>query len=396
MVINMPVIYCILIFMNCLTEYQMNRMMLDIHVLEKKHLMYHVFCAVFRIFWIAVCGCLAYPLPIFVIGLFLLLFINILPYRTRLLLMTNFIMIIFLLFTSFLMLVIGCAGLVGYSFPILMENTAIRITVLCTAFLLHDLICFLLIRYRPGFLWNEEFDRLKVVIYTLFLSVCVLYHLIDSIVLSVYETIHINYLLLLSGDVLILILMFMFLNSNHIFLKSEMMKKQYEESEVLVAQQFFEKEALKELSGHDPLTSAYNRREICTIMQEQLKEGHKLACAFVDLDGLKRTNDTYGHTFGDRMLKKFADACNLMLKDKGCLARIGGDEFLLVFFDRNISDIEADIKHLQLQLIENKSVEEKIYFSYGISFDEATVDAYITSADRKMYQCKKRKRSGSL
>lgn len=393
---DVPIIYCILIFMNCLTEYQMNRMMLDIHVLEKKHLMYHMFCAVFRIFWIAVCGCLAYPLPVFVIGLFVLLFINILPYRTRLLLMINFIMIIFLLFTSFLMLVIGGAGLLGYSFPILMENTTIRITVLCIAFFLHDIVCFLLIRYRPGFLLNEEFDRLKVVIYTLFLSICVLYHLVDSIVLSVYETIRVNYLLLLSGDGLILILMFMFLNNNHVFFRSEMIKKQFEESEVLVAQQFFEKENLKELSGHDPLTSAYNRREICTIMQEQLTSGHKLACVFVDLDGLKRMNDTYGHTFGDMMLKRFADASHLMMKDKGCLARIGGDEFLLVFFDRNIADIETDIKQLQLQLIENKDPKEKIYFSYGISYDETTVDAYITSADQKMYQCKKRKRSGRI
>lgn len=388
----MPAINFILILMIGLTEFQLNKMMLDMRVLERKNGFYHVLCSIFRIIWISLCGWIALPLPIYLIGLSILLYINVLPYKNRRLMLINFTTIIYLLYVSLLMLVIGCTGLLGYSYTTLMEETFIRIIVLCTTFLLHNLTCALLLRYRPGFLWSDDFDRLKVLIYTLFLCICILYHLIDAIVLTLYETIHMNYLLLTSGDILILFLMFMFLNNNHIFVKSEMMKKQYEESEILVAQQYFEKENLKQLSEHDSLTLAYNRREICSIMQTRMMEGHQLACIFIDIDGLKRINDTYGHSYGDMMLKRFADACHKIIRDNGYLARIGGDEFLLVFFNRNIKDIEADIKKLQLVLLQDEDQSKRVYFSYGISFNEKTVDDYITSADKKMYISKKEKR----
>lgn len=392
----MILVFLGLLFLNCLTEYLLNKMMMTMGVLEKKYSIYHAVCAALRIAWIFFGALLVVPVPHLLSGLFVLLFLNVIPYRGRKLLMNNFTMIIYLIYTSLLMTVIGCAGLLGYDIHYIGRDTMLRGLVMNATFMLFNIICILLLHYHPEFLWRTDYEKSNVLIYTRFLAICSVYHILDAVILTMYQTNRIHYLLLLSGDILILFLMFNFLNYNNVFAKSEAMKREYEESEVLIAQQFFEKASLKKLSGLDSLTKAYNRREICSIMAQSIQTGHQLTCVFVDLDGLKRTNDKYGHTFGDYMLKHFADTCADMIQERGYLARIGGDEFLLVFLDEEINDIETLIKHLQLKLLEPADDKEKISFSYGISYGETSVDSYITMADKRMYVDKNRKRHGDL
>lgn len=391
---NILILFPVLLLMNCLTEYLLVRMMVTMDVLEKKNSSYHGICAILRITWIFLGAWFAVPMPILLIGLFLLLFLNVIPYRGRKLLMNNYMIIIFLIFTSLLMTIIGGAGLMGFDVNYMVQNATIRVIIMNVTFIVFNVTCFLLLRHRPEFLWKEDYDRFKVVIYTRFLLICILYHMLDSVLMTYYPTNRIDYLLLVSGDILILILMSNFLNYNVVFAKSEEIRKEYEESEILIAQQYFEKETLKKLSEFDSLTNTYNRREISSIMLESLEKGHKIVCVFIDLDGLKRTNDKYGHTFGDLMLKRFANASSEILQDKGYLARIGGDEFLLIFLDQEVSQIENDIRELQIKLLEPEDEKEKIYFSYGISYDKESVDQYIILADQRMYACKNRKRCG--
>lgn len=389
-------VFFMLIILNCLAEYQFNKMMISMDVLERKHLLYHTGCAALRVLWMSVGAWFAVPMPVLLIGLFALLFLNVVPYRNRTLLMNNFTMIIYLIYISLLMMVIGCAGLIGINVEYMIQDIMIRAIVLNASFVMFNLICFLLLRYHPDFLWKEDYDRFKVVIYTRFLFICSVYHILDAVILTIYQTSRIDYFLLVSGDILIMVLMFNFLKYNYVFARSEEMKKEYEENQVQVAQNYFEKERLKKLSEYDPLTEAYNRREISSIMLENIQSGRKLVCVFVDLDGLKRTNDKYGHTFGDLMLKRFADASAGILQEDGYLARIGGDEFLLIFLDQDIIDIENKIKKLQMKLLEPENEKDRIYFSYGISYDEDSVDDYISLADQRMYDCKIGKRSGNI
>lgn len=392
----MALLYPILLFMNCLTEYLLNKMMLTMNVLEKKYRIYHSVCAVLRILWIFWCTWFTVPMPFLLIGLFILLFFNILPYPSRRLLLNHFIMIIYLIYTSLLMTIIGCAGLLGFDVDHMVQDTAIRGFVLNATFVVFNALCILLLCYHPEFLWKGDYDKSKVVIYTRFLFICIIYHILDSVILTLYSTNWINYLLLVSGDMLILILMFNFLNYNYVFAKSESMRKEYEESEILMAQKYFEKESLKKSSSLDPLTNAYNRREICSIMAESIQNDQPLICVFIDLDGLKRTNDTRGHTFGDLMLKHFAEVCLELIQEKGLLARIGGDEFLLVFQDEKISEVESLLKNLRSKLLEPSDEKDKISFSYGISYGEESVDRYIIAADQRMYLDKNRKRHGDI
>lgn len=392
----MVYLFPVLLLMNCLAEYLLNKMMMTMNVLEKKYIVYHTACAILRVAWISLGAWFAVPIPILLIGLFFLLFLNVIPYRSRRLLMNNFTMVIYLIYASLLMTVISTAGLLGYDVNYMVLVGTVRVIVLNATFIIFNIICILLLHHHPEFLWKEDYDKSKVLIYTLFLFICVVYHILDAMILTLYQTNQVNFLLSVSGDVLILILMFNYLNYNYVFAKSEEMRREYEESQISIAQQYFEKESLKKLSALDSLTHAYNRREISSIMAESIRNGHSLACVFVDLDGLKRTNDRYGHTFGDLMLQRFADASTAMLKDKGFLARIGGDEFLLIFLDQSVQDIESRIKELQLKLIEPEDEKEKIYFSYGISYGEDSIENYILLADQRMYADKNRKRSCGL
>lgn len=385
-----------LLLMNCLTEYLLNKMMTAMEVLQNKNSVYHAVCAFLRIIWIFLGSWFALPIPVLLIGLFILLFFNVLPYPDHRLLMNNFTMILYLIYASILMTVIGCAGLLGIDIAYMVQTTAMRVIVMNVTFMGFNILCLFLLHYRPEFLWKEDYDKSKVRIYTHFLFICAIYHVLDAVILTMYKTSPINYFLLVSGDILILILMFSYQRYNYVFAKSEDLRKEYEENEVLVAQQYFEKEALKKLSETDSLTNTYNRREISSMMLESIRNGHELGCVFIDIDGLKRTNDKYGHSFGDLMLKRFADACLALLHGNGYLARIGGDEFLLVFPDQDIHTIEGCIKELQLKLLEPEDEKEKISFSYGISFGETSVDKYIILADQRMYTDKSRKRSGEL
>lgn len=389
-------LFPVLIIMNCLAEYLLNRMMMAMSVLDKKNSVFHTVCALLRVIWIFAGAWFAVPMPVLLTGLFILLFLNIIPYKSRRLLMNNFTMIIYLIYTSLLLMAIGWAGLLGFNVDYMVQNTLIRVLLMSLTFMIFNAICVLLLHYHPEFLWREDYDKSKVVIYTRFLFICVIYHILDSVILTMYQINTISYLLLVSGDLLIMILMFNFLNYNYVFAQSEDLRKEYEASQVLIAQQYFEKQSLKKLSGLDALTNTYNRREISSIMLDRIQKGHKLVCVFIDLDGLKRVNDKYGHTFGDLMLKRFADASMKLLQGKGYLARIGGDEFLLIFLDEKVAVVDACIRDLQLKLLDVEDDKEKISFSYGISYGEESVDNYIILADRRMYEDKNRKRCGKV
>lgn len=379
-----------LTLLSVLTEFQLEQIMLSMKMLDKKCYFYHAICSIMRIVWVSLCAWLMIPLPFFLIGLFILLSLNVIPYHNDAAI-KNITMFIYLLYISLLMFSIGLLGMVGIDFSYSADSSFLRILILNLAFIFHNFVCFILLRYYPELLWNNEYDRFKVIIYTRFLIVCIIYNFIDAFVLAYYNMGKIEYFLLLSGDLLVLFLMYYLSNYNYVFIKSEMVKKEYEQIEILMAQQYFEKQKLKHLSEHDSLTKAYNRREICSIMEQKIQNGDELICVFIDLDGLKKINDTYGHNFGDLVLMQFANACIKECLDIGYLARIGGDEFLLIFINQKLDYIKELMKKLQSSLYHGKD-KERISFSYGISYQEDSVEDYIMVADQKMYNDKHRKR----
>jgi diguanylate cyclase (GGDEF)-like protein len=84
----------------------------------------------------------------------------------------------------------------------------------------------------------------------------------------------------------------------------------------------------------DELTGLYNRRGFFTLGEQTLKlmrrRGRELVVVFVDLDGLKRVNDSFGHERGDELIREAATLLRGTFRDSDIVARIGGDEFAVV------------------------------------------------------------------
>lgn len=80
----------------------------------------------------------------------------------------------------------------------------------------------------------------------------------------------------------------------------------------------------------DPLTGLANRLQLQETLEELLVAQQPLAVVFCDLDHFKQVNDTYGHAVGDEVLRMTARRLARNLADVACVARIGGDEFVIV------------------------------------------------------------------
>lgn len=157
------------------------------------------------------------------------------------------------------------------------------------------------------------------------------------------------------------------------------------------------------LAYHDSLTGLPNRK-LFYLKLEQTLGGAKLsntvfAILYVDLDGFKLINDTYGHQIGDFVLCVISKRLKHCIREDDVIARIGGDEFTLML--NNIQNYEnAQLVVKKLLFILNKPIiknNKKLFInaSIGISlypFNGDNIDSLIQNADHNMYTIKKQKK----
>jgi diguanylate cyclase (GGDEF)-like protein len=124
------------------------------------------------------------------------------------------------------------------------------------------------------------------------------------------------------------------------------------------------------------------------------RKDSKAIIAFLDLDGFKQVNDHYGHEMGDRVLKKASARLEQQLRQSDIIARIGGDEFVVLLSDISLDDAEVLLMRILGSLkepIEINGVTINIGVSIGAtSFpdDDENIDILIRHADAAMYQSK--------
>jgi diguanylate cyclase (GGDEF)-like protein len=166
-------------------------------------------------------------------------------------------------------------------------------------------------------------------------------------------------------------------------------------------------EELHRRAFHDPLTGLPNRllfedrlrHAVARFQREQERisgrSQEKLAVMFIDLDGFKPVNDTYGHAAGDIVLKEAAQRLRFVARDSDTVARVGGDEFLLMMED---AQSEADAVSLGRRLNQALSQpflltdrEVRISCSIGIVVfpDHGRADKLVANADAAMYAAKR-------
>jgi diguanylate cyclase (GGDEF)-like protein/PAS domain S-box-containing protein len=160
---------------------------------------------------------------------------------------------------------------------------------------------------------------------------------------------------------------------------------------------------LEKLAHFDVLTGCYARGYGLSLFERQMKSAqrHKtsILLLYVDLDGLKYINDTFGHKEGDKVLKEAAKFFKSTLREIDIICRMGGDEFLLIFPDSSLNDVPLIKERITNKLKElNKNLNNpyKISFSIGLSCynpsDPLSIEELIKIADENMYEDKKKKK----
>ncbi|MEN8258897.1 MAG: sensor domain-containing diguanylate cyclase [Thermodesulfobacteriota bacterium] len=164
-------------------------------------------------------------------------------------------------------------------------------------------------------------------------------------------------------------------------------------------------EQLQHVAGHDYLTGLANRSLFLEHLQQRLKDakrhGDMFLVAFIDLDGFKDINDTYGHDAGDHVLKRVAAELEKTLRKDDIVARFGGDEFVGIFKistkadvdtikDKIIGKIRREITCYKFKITIQLSIGMSVYPQDGVSMDQL-----LNKADDEMYAMKARNKASS-
>ena len=175
--------------------------------------------------------------------------------------------------------------------------------------------------------------------------------------------------------------------------------KQYLAIKLNITNYIEQKKELEFLALHDTLTALPNRTSIEMAIEKKMKLAKRnkseLTLLFVDLDRFKIINDTLGHDVGDELLIKTAKRLKDALRESDIVARIGGDEFLIVL-DTHEDEYHAGkvcekIITLFSEPIETKEHKLKITLSIGVAIypdDGLDYQTLLKHADIAMYQAK--------
>ncbi|MGA9981333.1 MAG: GGDEF domain-containing protein [Candidatus Sulfotelmatobacter sp.] len=166
--------------------------------------------------------------------------------------------------------------------------------------------------------------------------------------------------------------------------------------------QYLLRARLSNLAFTDELTGLYNRRGFMPLTERQLRlgrrSGREMLLFFVDVDGLKRINDSFGHAEGDLALTRTAEVLRKTFRDSDVLARLGGDEFAALAIEAS-GHSEAFITSRLRRNLETASSKDPRYplsLSLGVvRFDPRTTSSLtqmMLQADKAMYEHKTQRR----
>lgn len=162
-------------------------------------------------------------------------------------------------------------------------------------------------------------------------------------------------------------------------------------------------ESSRNAALHDALTGLPNRALFNDRLEHGLaqakREGWNLAVMFIDLNGFRKINDTYGHDAGDKVLKLIAARLRENSRDDDSVSRHGGDEFLYLLTQVKTAQDLTSIAEKIIGSVQkpcsfrcgNRIVHPRVSASVGIAIfpeDGSTAQALVKSADKAMYEAK--------
>ena len=181
------------------------------------------------------------------------------------------------------------------------------------------------------------------------------------------------------------------------------------ERELLIQKLLAANERLAGMAATDQLTGLPNRRALMEALDRMLAQGRRrklgVQIAFLDLDGFKVINDTYGHEVGDQFLVAIAQRLQSVLRAEDMAARLGGDEFVVINLSAHAGDaasIAREVLRVRItQVLQGRFELQGAAFDYaGASVGVVTiapdqplqVDEALRVADQTMYRVKLERR----
>lgn len=153
---------------------------------------------------------------------------------------------------------------------------------------------------------------------------------------------------------------------------------------------------LRRLAAHDSLTGLANRAQLIQLAERLLAPGSDpFVLFFLDLDGFKEVNDSFGHAVGDMVLRAVGQRLTVIAPEALAVARWGGDEFVIVVPRDDRREREVQFAHALLgglrEPIDQGSLSVRVDGCIGMAFwpeDASTLDALIQGADLAVYAAK--------
>ncbi len=282
--------------------------------------------------------------------------------------------------------------------PVLGGLTGLGIDVLSVA-IWHDIAQFILafsviVMVRgilAGYIYKYRFSRfsIKSIFFTIAITYLLTSGLMTPLVLSIYYNVPLleNLSQRLTIQALTIpaytIIAFYILKFRQ---KTQEMRNMYEKME--------------EMATTDELTGLANRRKFTSCLEKYISAARRhnqdLHLIYIDLNNFKQINDTYGHSVGDKVLKKVGNLMGDMVRTEDISARLGGDEFVLALFKANAREARQAAERIRSQLVklEVEGIERlNLTASLGLVAmqERDTPEDLLIRADKAMYRDKNNK-----
>ena len=159
---------------------------------------------------------------------------------------------------------------------------------------------------------------------------------------------------------------------------------------------------MEQLALTDELTGMRNRRGFLVLADQALRMARrtraKCVLVFIDLDGLKRVNDTRGHAAGDALIADAARVLGRVFRESDVVGRVGGDEFaVFALLDEHdgsqavSSRLQAEIDRFNAQAVPTMRVSMSVGIEEILASSDTPLDVLLSRADRAMYEKKRRR-----
>ncbi|UWP59338.1 GGDEF domain-containing protein [Ruminococcus gauvreauii] len=271
-----------------------------------------------------------------------------------------------------------------------------RIATMSTVLAVNILFAWLLPRWSTllGVLLTQS-ESEEVRPFLTFLWFCNLYLLLDSVLCVVRIDWKRLPVFLIGSTLLMEFYLIRFLGHLYSLLKVRYLEEEHEQLIRELARRNQSAEKWRSIGTLDSLTGIFSRRYIMEHTAALLQADTQFSLVFIDLDCLKQINDRQGHHAGDHYLIQFAKVLQSCLRGSDIFARVGGDEFAVLFPECPMETAVKRMEEIRSRMTEQYS--PPFSFSFGVSCtsdnSEESAEDLFSRADEAMYRDKKN-RSG--